>query len=649
MLELTPVQLRLLDTALEQGLISVDCYREAKKWNAEQTRKREEWVSERLSSTRHPSIPVAGAQDRSFLVFRAHDRRSLDTRAHNLEIQILLREITVAEQERGGSSTDTRHLANLRRKLERLTQQGLTSRPPEKPQVVPEPPEKPQVVLEPPVEHSEEPATPLPAAARRAIECLEQLQQLRKILQTVAVNERLRVSVLGDVDAALCLCWSNVSPGAPVANLGSSWELLKSLGNYRECQLLSARSAELVMQTYYSTIGSPVEDISLKQLDAASEEWKTFDLRVGNRFIDVKNARQSLNGNGGYVEHCVPLFKEHRVSGEHVVIAGVLSPYKKESSFYSDERPIGTVLGEVNVVDVRNLYRWAKMRFGARLDLRGIWNTGFLPGWIFEYPNEHYPRRRSAIASIAPLLRCLSESGMYSKYLPGWMLLLCDDEPLISSLVLDERKARLVTDLRKMSSAIGFTRRSLYVYAMGLALDALAGGKSPEEDLNEFLTLIEMSTSRHNDDDFLNNEINDMRESLLGLIDPQGYVSSLAKNLMVIGQRTLDSGMQLTGFQLSHPAILKGICADGKKLTLMAFCGGWQTFPIRAKCGTTPLTLGIDKHCPSCGHLVCHNCGHCCDTCPECPPRQQEYAQAAREAMADHRDDEDTWGGIDDF
>lgn len=610
---ITPLQLKLLDTAHAQGLLSAECYRQAKEWNSYIIRERENWANKHITPKQY--------------------MRSRDAGAKELAIQVVLCEITLTEKEIESQKKKLK-LAFLKKKLEKLIQQEVESEHPEKAKEQPK----------------REQAKSLPETVLEAIECLEQLQQLSKNLQQVALHEHLESNfMLSDADAALCLCWDNYASYSIKKNLGSTWDQLDSLENYRACQLLSARSAELVMQTYYSSLGLPVEDISLKQLDGTSEDWKTFDLRVRNRLIDVKNARHSLHGNGGYIEHCIPKFKEHRATFEQVVIAGVLSTYQKEKKFYRHNPPTATILGEVNVVDVRNLYRWAKMRFGTRLDIKGIWNPGFLPGWIFEYPNEHYPKRKSAIASIDPLLRRISTSAFNPAHLPGWMLLLCSDASLISSLALGEQKARLVSDLRAMSNAIGFSRRSLYVYAMGLALDALAIGKSPEEDINEFLNLIRIPLQNDNDVNGLLNKISHARESLLGFLDPQGYVSSLAQNLVFIGKRILELDIHLTGFRLTHPAILKGITSDSKTLTLMAFCGGWQSVPIRAKCGTTPLKLGTNDNCLSCGYLICHNCGHCSNSCPDCAPRQDMYAKTAVEEKTDFYYDNEEWSEIDDF
>ena len=193
---------------------------------------------------------------------------------------------------------------------------------------------------------------------------------------------------------------------------------------------------------------------------------------------------------------------------------------------------------------VRQTYAWARARFGAKLDLKGIWDVGFLPGWLFEYPKEHYPRRHEAIHNLDALAWDLVEAGAMGNNLPGWLLVLCPDESLIRSLPLDERKRRIVVDLRSMASDIGISRRTLYVYAMGLTLDALAQEQSADDDLVMLSEMLHVPSGGEGP------------SSMLGLHDPMGYVSSMIDTLRAIAEKLLAMKLHLVGFKLINPAVL---------------------------------------------------------------------------------------------
>ncbi|HPR44056.1 hypothetical protein [Ottowia sp.] len=587
---LTSNQLTLLTLAVKFGLLSSEKYQEVIDWDRSERSYLDDINAEKA---REPVRP----------------RQTVEVSAAKLAIQITLREIELASESVDGPQKQ-RELAKLNRQLDRCRRElkeivatnGISRS--RKPTFLDE--KKPV-----------RPSMPEPGAA--ALQFISELISFEHDLCFVATtSSQSTIEPLSNRDIALCLRWNEVSVDPRATNSDEIWARFEELNSYRQCQLLSARCAELIMQSYYSKLTSAVVDISIQQLDESSCDWKDYDLRVGDRPVDVKNARKSLHGHGNFVEHCVPRFKEQRVTGEHVAIAGVLSEYINDPAKYRFVRTSATVLGEVNVVDVRLLYSWAKKRFGAKLDLKGIWNSGYLPGWLFEYPDAHYPRRGSTIKAISALATRFIRAGAFVERLPGWMFVFCGDEALLESLPLDDRKRKVVADLRSLANSIGISRRSLYVYAMGIALEAIADGLSPDDDLDALRQTIVMPlTSRESE----------IQSSMLGLADPLGYVESIVKLLSVIGNRLLEMQMRFSGFRLTHPAILKGICTDGSTPTLLAYCGGWQAVPLKAKCGTMPLTIFDDELCPSCAHLVCPNCGYCSHLCPECKPRQLDFVQ----------------------
>ena len=83
-------------------------------------------------------------------------------------------------------------------------------------------------------------------------------------------------------------------------------------------------------------------------------------------------------------------FKQERSYSEIVNILGIVSEYVVDYKKYLDPVLEALILGEVNAVEIQKLCGWARDRFGSALDLQAIWRPHFIPGWLLEYPPEHY-------------------------------------------------------------------------------------------------------------------------------------------------------------------------------------------------------------------------------------------------------------------
>jgi len=531
-------------------------------------------------------------------------RHSEELNAALLQIQILKRELELLLKERKSPDVERRRL--IKRTQIAMLDAAFETLPTKHPQVTA------GVVQEPtPALKSNERSAVDAVRWKPVLDSLEiavaigSIANLLENQKTLASQSPLRR--FGTLDATLCMVWSNVQ----LEESADFWEATRVLDIFKRNLVYSARTAELAAQNYYRALDHSVEDVSIQQLDGASRDWINFDIRAGGRGIDVKNARHALHGPGHFVEHCVPQFKKDRTSLQDVVILGVLSDYISSPDDYVDNPQTVQVLGEVTIEDLRSLYRWSRSRFGMNLDLRGLWKPDYIAGWLFEYPSEHYISRSSGILAIDPLLQRIRDAGGKGDELPGWMLVLCRDESVIDALEMESQRRAMITDLRSIEEAIGLSRRSLYVYAMGLTLENLARKTDPAKNLARLLNILKITTPWGGG------------STLLGLRDPQSYVEYLVETLTEIGKAVLEQGLELKGFRLTHPAILIGITTNGGAVTLLAYCGGWQSIPFKARCGKAPLTLARHDHCSDCGHLICDNCGHCSNICPQCEPRQK--------------------------
>jgi hypothetical protein len=406
-------------------------------------------------------------------------------------------------------------------------------------------------------------------------------------------------------DEQLCLVWA----GRSANELDGTSPLSKLIGTTEAGRLLSARAAEIAVADYYRALGHQVTDVSILQLEGSDARWKDFDLVVGNRAIDVKNARRSFSSPNSFVEHCVPQFKNVRGTGAEVSIVGVLSDYLQPHQIV--DSPVNCrVLGELRISDLRRLYVWVRNRFGDVVNFDGLWKPDYQPGWAFEYPVEHYPGRQIAVDMIGKVTSQFLEYGIHSDHIPSWLLPLCTDHDLVRKISLSVEKRRIVDDLRSLAENVALSRPAVFVYVMGVILESLArevSVKDVEVPLKALLFIPELKDSASHP---------------LGLDDSQEYVAGLLEALLKVYDETLRENVHFVAFKLTHPSILRGQTQDGAWMTLLAYCGGWIRRPVTAKCGSSPLVFGEHSVCRSCGHLVCNRCGFCSKDCDLVEERQ---------------------------
>ncbi len=440
------------------------------------------------------------------------------------------------------------------------------------------------------------------------------LSRLAGELGSTGKAETLISPAIDTRDSTLCVEWSNKKANADSA----SSALSEFLGSYEAARLLSARAAERAAAQYYRSLGEQVTDVSATQLVKSDQQWKDFDLLVGARPIDVKNARKSFSSPDTYVEHCVPKFKIERKYGAEVSIAGVLSDYGTEDQIWSGELKC-QILGEINVSSIRRLYLWMRQRFGALLNLDGLWRQGYVPGWMFEYPESHYLQRRETIIRLADALKdARRASKSDDEGIPGWMLTLSANRELIESLRISDTRRKLLRDLHLLNSEVGFSRPSLFLYSMGVMLESMLIDSSSDRTASVLTELL-----------FFDGD----ETHPLFLLDTQRYVASLIDLLSRVREEVVRSNVRFSSFLMPHPSILRGQREGLGPMTLIAYCGGWREVPTQVKCGAAPLFFGKHQTCASCGRLVCDDCGYCTESCSLVVERQASITKASRESF----------------
>lgn len=413
-------------------------------------------------------------------------------------------------------------------------------------------------------------------------------------------------------DIRLIQLWANkaLSPNTETT-LESA---LANLSIWDATRLLSARCAELAAASFYRKLGLSVIDVSITQLEGQGDDWKTHDITVDGRPIDIKNARQSFSNRSRYSEYLVPRFKEERSARRDVSVAAVFSEYQTFEKAMAGGRQKCTILGETCQSDLDSLTSWVNSHFNGTLL---SWNSSFstgrrLPGWCFDYTKDIYKHQHieSTFEDIALYahrnsLR-LSHSGC--SLMP---LAFCRDKSLVMSLLDQEDHAEhhlgIWESLQSTRLTIGWSRRSLFLFVIGYTLQQ---AKSDAVDWSpKFLSKwLFFDSSPYS------------KNWPMRLYDPLGYVYGINRSMWTLWRESKDELKRFSSFRLASPWILMGTDEFGDELTIMAYCGGRLN---GVKCGNSPLILGENQSCPRCKRLICDRCNHCTDHCPEMAERSQ--------------------------
>jgi cold shock CspA family protein len=394
-------------------------------------------------------------------------------------------------------------------------------------------------------------------------------------------------------------------------------------------KMLSARAAEKAVKKFYEKAGLRVEDISISQLEGKTGDWTTHDLWVGATVaVDVKNARRPINGRAFYVEHTVPRFKLDR-RNRHVQIAGILSPYlklqyiqKPHTAAFNIEELI--FLGETSRDSIDQL---ASTFGSATFEVtRNYENT--VPNWVFGYPQVCYRAFSTERKQFTDDCEWPAEGE--------WKYVLDDSEMMqaIPALCLAgkplpaEISARLsvwqVDFYFRMQRLVG-DPPALPIVFLGVLTDFLRRLNEKKEDFspNGYRRMLFAGDPEYT------------VSYPLGAIDPLGLVDELINTLTTLwGGRAEANLDRFFNFRFGGLGILQGREKEQRNwVTIVAYCGGIvyqadQSGAVlinadgrpqseKGKCGNTPLIVGKNRTCPSCGKLVCDKCEFCSKACQE--------------------------------
>jgi hypothetical protein len=428
----------------------------------------------------------------------------------------------------------------------------------------------------------------------------------------LALERRKRVREL--LDAALNPLFQEstlITPGKPEVEdrqLAAKWAEGK-VTNSVEAKMLSARMAENAVIRYLSDRGEKPRDIAVLQLnETASQDcdWKSYDIKVLDTCIDVKNARRSQDNPRAFVSHCVPKFKTTR-NGSSVIIAGALSKLLSLQQILdgdSEVRFLGTTSAD-------KLSQLRRMLTSSRLQLfvTSLNGPTYLPSWIFDYTAADYKSRDDALREIAKIFDNLSIGSHLD--VPGLMpaLLAIGATDLINPK--DLRYTWQFDFINCLSSRLKeypFSLSVVYLTILEHFLIMLAKDDSMDYVPEAYREIVFYSTKW---------------KSPLFFCDPECAVYSLIESLATLWRHRDESLLDLKIFRLHQLNVLSGQRDESTPWqTVLAYCGGWIIESGRSRpCGKTPLVYGEHRSC-SCGKLICDKCDYCSESCPERKHRQ---------------------------
>ncbi len=379
--------------------------------------------------------------------------------------------------------------------------------------------------------------------------------------------------------------------------------------DYERSKMLSARGAELAAAEFFSELGRPTQDVAIHQITGESEQWRSHDLLLDSfQPVDIKNARNTINSKV-FAEFTIKRFKRD-LHDRDVAIVGVLSPYMtlKEIEEVSKNSLLGipflnreriTILGATTKDRVRSL----EMEFSKREMTVYFGDPTRWPIWIFNNELDWHLNQKEAISMFSKSAKEVARGDWIDcqqNLIPAFVI--SGMEPPGYGDLLPWKRWYLDKLLKKSVSG-GLTLPWLYIFTFCHFLEAVTNidsSESAQYSPGGYMDLLFHSKSAVN------------RPACL--IDPSGMLSKLIETLNTLwNHRQSASLVSLRNFVFRGEGLLKGTDPEGRKVTVLAYCGGY--IEGKGKCGSSPLVIGREKTCHRCQMLICNKCNHCSDRC----------------------------------
>ena len=432
------------------------------------------------------------------------------------------------------------------------------------------------------------------------------LTPISEVVKKIVGNHRKVAfygSDLSPDDERLCHAWANNKVKSGLQP--DACALLDEIGDYQGMRLYSARQAEHAAIEYYRQLGMEVIDVSVHQITGADDRWKTHDIEVNRIPMDVKNSRRSFSSPETYSEHCVANWKQTTRNGTSVRLVGILSEYVTGEAFREGRSATAVVLGEVSSDQLVSAAGWFERWMQDKLQFIAIDKPKYFPGWVFEYPNDHYATDVSGEQVDAAINEALL-GGLAPEDVPRSVLVHCASD-FSEALGLDPTASSLLASMKAVKNEVGLSRMSAVMLLLALFVRSIHSVTEREFDLEQLRSFFFFQTD--------DGKVDVYRP--FGRLDTEGFVNGMLNALARAMHAARDQMKQFRRFQLAHANILRGDDGSGRWTTLLAYCGGFMPGPPHARCGKSPLVIGEEIVCDLCRHLVCSECGWCTADCPQ--------------------------------
>ncbi len=451
------------------------------------------------------------------------------------------------------------------------------------------------------------------------------------------------------------------------------WEPAISTNEFKYAQMVSARGAEKLIIKFCQALGYQVEDISIHQITQQSSDWKLADIRLNKKILlDVKNSRFTVNSKV-YSEFCVPEFKQERTNEykqkREVYIVGVLSPYLQKRFIDGEEIPNFSVekpkvLGifykksleelknivdetdrlEIDVSRLENFYRDSSTTKNYNsYSSRGKNSNFYLPHWLFDYGEKFYEEQIRIILDFNDFMANLSDTKIpswedvsivginplplfifakqnlpieWKSHLPKWKLDFLN--PLINISLSPQKKIISLSHLfiSILKHFLQMLEDNNSEYSPQDYSDILHGDSHINHPQESLPIPFEDSQADHLEDSQTNHP--------LKIYDPLQTIQSFCNTLQTLWENREKTELsEFKIFKFRHESILQGKKASNDSWkTIIAYCGG--KIEKKGKCGYSPLLIGREENCPTCGLLICpkEDCQFCKKDCPSYQERE---------------------------
>ncbi|MCC6160201.1 MAG: hypothetical protein IT350_19270 [Deltaproteobacteria bacterium] len=477
------------------------------------------------------------------------------------------------------------------------------------------------------------------------------LHSIGKILNDLISinNSRTRLAVLDEniqldekEDKQLIEIWTAGNFDASKA--GSSMEQIESMEKGILNQMRSARQAEKFMINFYRSLGYRVEDISVTQVQSRTSSWKTHDILLmpGDKFerfdsiemVDVKNSRSAANRRDIYTRHCLSKKKGAIGYSERVKIAGVFSPYIKD--YENIDEVSGEKLyyiGETSLLEITRMQREFQQGNESQLEIVSCDNDRsiYIPPWLFDNSKrlrkiERYAENEKASRDKMKNIQLRDGGDLV------WAISLMRHDELVDSKAGESRSfeaetySHLFIRLKKEITIgrIYFSILSHFVANMCKFSDA----KFSPAQYRKYVFIPKKVNYRSCDVQ----KPGDWHIGVpLGVCEPLdlNIIDTLIDSLEKIWRnRDKYNLLSCKKFRLSGEGYLSAE-RDGRRITLLAHCGGRDYKKNRAVCGKYPLVIGKNSLCELCGKLICNEKG-----CQYCSSKCDRYRKIEKQLVA---------------